>query len=56
MVILSCLPAIANTLAVTASLLMIKPESVMRDLIPHNLITITISLRYVVASTPPSYA
>ena len=39
-----------------ASLLMIKPESVMRDLIPHNLITITISLRYVIASTPPSYA
>ncbi len=54
--LLSCLPAIANTLAVMASLLTIKPESVIRDLIPHNLITITISLRYVVASTLPSYA
>ena len=35
---------------------MIKPESVMRDLIAHNLITITILFRYIVASTLPSYA
>ena len=54
--LLSCLPAIANTSAVMASLLTIKPKSVIRDLIPHNLITITISLRYVVALTLPSYA